>query len=169
LGRPGSFLPGGEDRGEVARGHILQTLPTLSKSAETTAAALEALFKQHGPPLVLKADNSFYAEVLSQLLKRHSVIPLLSPPGCPSYNGACEAGIGGLQTAIHIEAARWDRPERGAPEGAKLPWERGMAALGKEDANYSTTSRQKSVRHYVGATPMRLKASQPGNLGLRRG
>jgi len=35
---------------------------------------------------------------------------LLSPPGRPSYNGACEAGIGGLQTAIHIEAARWDRP-----------------------------------------------------------
>jgi hypothetical protein len=34
----------------------------------------------------------------------------LSPPGCPGYNGACEAGIGGLQTAIHIEAARFDRP-----------------------------------------------------------
>jgi len=95
---------------DLASGKLLLALPTLNKSAETTAAALETLFKQHGPPLVLKADNSFYAEVLSQLLKRHSVIPLLSPPGCPSYNGACEAGIGGLQTAIHIEAARWDRP-----------------------------------------------------------
>ena len=86
MGRPGSFLPGGGDRGEVARGHILPTLPTLSKPAETSAAALETLFKQHGPPLVLKADNSFYAEVLSKLFQDYSVIPLLSLAGCPPYN-----------------------------------------------------------------------------------
>ena len=95
---------------DLASGKLLLALPTLSKSAETSTAALETLFKQHGPPLVLKADNSFYAEVLSKLFHDYSVIPLLSPPGCPGYNGACEAGIGGLQAAIHIEAARWDRP-----------------------------------------------------------
>jgi hypothetical protein len=95
---------------DLASGNLLMALPTRSKSAKTSAAALEALFQQHGPPLVVKADNAFYAQVLNDLFKRYSVIPLLSPPGCPSYNGACEAGIGGLQTAIHIEAARFDRP-----------------------------------------------------------
>lgn len=95
---------------DLASGKILMALPTLDKSAETATAALETLFKQHGAPLVLKADNSFYAEPLNDLFKRRSVIPLLSPPGRPQYNGACEAGIGGLQAAIHIEAARFDRP-----------------------------------------------------------
>jgi transposase InsO family protein len=95
---------------DLASGEMLLALPTLSKSAETVVAALETIFKQYGPPLVLKADNSFYAGVLDKLFQDYGVIPLLSPPGCPRYNGACEAGIGGLQAAIHIEAARFDRP-----------------------------------------------------------
>jgi hypothetical protein len=95
---------------DLASGEMLLALPTRSKSARTSAAAFETLFKQYGPPLVLKADNSFYAKVLNDLFERYSVIPLLSPPGWPRYNGACEAGIGGLQAAIHIEAARHGRP-----------------------------------------------------------
>ena len=38
------------------------------------------------------------------------MVPLLSPPRTPWYNGAIEAGIGSLRTRVHHEAARHGRP-----------------------------------------------------------
>lgn len=95
---------------DLASGHILLTLPAQTKDAGTCAAALEALFKQHGPPLVIKSDNELDAAEITAVLKRNSVFQLLSPPGLPQYNGACEAGIGALKTRAHHESVRHDRP-----------------------------------------------------------
>jgi hypothetical protein len=95
---------------DLASGNTLLSLPSATKEAKTAAEALLALFLECGPPLVLKSDNEFNAEEIVQVLRRNSVLHLLSPPGLPSYNGSCEAGIGGLQTRAHYEAARHDRP-----------------------------------------------------------
>jgi transposase InsO family protein len=56
------------------------------------ALNLEALFAQYGPPLFLKLDgggNYRHHEVRRQLAV-HGVIPLLSPPHYPPYNGSVE-------------------------------------------------------------------------------
>src|SRR5262249_35670091 len=36
---------------------------------------------------------------------------LFSPPATPSYNGACEAGVGSIKTRTHHEAARRGRAQ----------------------------------------------------------
>jgi transposase InsO family protein len=87
-------------------------LPVPAATAETTCAALKALFVEHGPPLVIKSDNGspFIADETTTLLASHDVVHLLSPPYTPQYNGACEAGIGGLKTRTHEQAALAGRP-----------------------------------------------------------
>ena len=69
-------------------------------------------FREYGAPLVLKSDNgsAFTAEEVEGFLEARDVSHLLSPPRLPSYNGACEAGIGSLKTRAHHESARNDRP-----------------------------------------------------------
>ena len=87
-------------------------LPVSAANAATTCAALQALFIEHGPPLVIKSDNGspFIAQETTELLASHGVTHLLSPPHTPEYNGACEAGIGGLKTRTHEQAALAGRP-----------------------------------------------------------
>jgi putative transposase len=43
-------------------------------------------------------------------LSAAAVIPLFSPPGRPSYNGACEAGIGSLKCRSECQAGWQGRP-----------------------------------------------------------
>ncbi|GEM_PF-3342629 len=88
----------------------------LQACAFLEGAIVETLGAEAIAALVTRLDESTAKEGAwvrihtgNELFKRYEVIPLLSPPGCPAYNGACEAGIGGLQAAIHIEAARFDR------------------------------------------------------------
>ena len=97
---------------DLGSGRQLLALPCESQRAEVVCDALRALFAEHGAPLVLKSDNGsgFVAAATERLLEQHEVIPLLSPPGTPKYNGACEAGIGGLKTRAHHAAARFGRP-----------------------------------------------------------
>lgn len=110
---------------DLASGFVLLALPTPSKELRHVADALAMLFTQYQPPLVLKADNAFDASFVSKygndpeslprarlkaLLDQHHVTLLLSPPSFPRYNGAIEAGIGGLKTRAHLEAARHDHP-----------------------------------------------------------
>jgi transposase InsO family protein len=73
---------------------------------------LAALFRQHGPPLVLKSDNgsAFIAADFEAVLTAWGVEQLFSPPRLPRYNGSCEAGIGSMKTRTHHEAARLGRP-----------------------------------------------------------
>jgi len=97
---------------DLASRQKLLALPSTSADALTTKQALEALFRFHRPPLVMKSDNgsSFIAEQVTEFLRERGVLPLFSPPGTPRYNGSIEAGIGSLKTRAHYESARHDRP-----------------------------------------------------------
>jgi hypothetical protein len=95
---------------DLASGRTLWSLPSLAKEAKAAADVLKSLFLEHGPPLVLKSDNEFNAAEIVEVLEKNSVLHLLSPPGLPGYNGSCEAGVGGVKTRAHYEAARHDRP-----------------------------------------------------------
>ena len=93
---------------DLASGMQLLWLPVADETARTAIAGLEALFRQHGAPLVLKSDNgsAFIAGAFAKFLVRWRVWHLRSPPECPEYNGACEAGIGSMKTRTYHEAAR---------------------------------------------------------------
>jgi transposase InsO family protein len=97
---------------DLASGCQLAWLPVPDATALSTIHALKTLFLQFGPPLVLKCDNgsAFTADDTRLFLDRSNVLPLFSPPYTPSYNGACEAGIGALKTRTHHIAALADRP-----------------------------------------------------------
>jgi transposase InsO family protein len=110
---------------DLASGFVLANLPVPSMELIHVADALSVLFEQHGPPLVLKSDNSFDvtkvyphsaqehvegAQRLANLFRENQVIQLLSPPYWPQYNGSIEAGVGSLKTRAHYEAARHGRP-----------------------------------------------------------
>ncbi len=86
--------------------------PTMRMDTDETIAALQGLFTQHGPPLVLKTDNGspFGAEVTAKFLQQSGVKSLFSPPHTPRYNGAIEAGIGSLKTRTERHAARHGHP-----------------------------------------------------------
>jgi hypothetical protein len=103
---------------DLASGRQLAWLPVPAATAEHAAAALQSLFLEHGPPLVLKCDNGspFIAEETQDLLIAWGVVTLFSPPYTPRYNGACEAGIGGLKTRTHHLAAHHGRPGRWTAE-----------------------------------------------------
>jgi hypothetical protein len=97
---------------DLASGCQLLWLPVADETARSTIAALESLFRQHGPPLVLKCDNGsgFIAEDTRDFLARWRAWPLFSPPYLPSYNGGCEAGNGAQQVRTHHQAALAGRP-----------------------------------------------------------
>ncbi len=90
----------------------LELLPAKAEDAETACDALEALIKAHGPPLVMKIDNgsAFKSADFQELLSKHGILALYSPPYTPTYNGAVETGQGTFKTHAHYESARHDRP-----------------------------------------------------------
>ena len=89
----------------ASRMHLL-ALPTQGEDARIAVPAIEELFRQHGAPLVYKTDNgsAFISVEFRDLLDRWDVIPLLSPPCTPRYNGAAEAGIGSFKTRLFYRA-----------------------------------------------------------------
>ena len=97
---------------DLASGMQLLWLPVTDESARTAIAALEMLFRQYGPPLVLKSDNgsAFIAGETRRLLDHWQVWHLRSPPECPEYNGSCEAGIGSMKARTHHESSRLGHP-----------------------------------------------------------
>jgi transposase InsO family protein len=97
---------------DLASGVQLMAMPVAGETAEETIAGLQSLFREHGEPLVIKSDNGsgFIACAVESFLEQHGVNHLLSPPRLPSYNGACESGIGSLKVRAHHESARHDRP-----------------------------------------------------------
>jgi len=97
---------------DLSSGKTLLSLPVETETSKSVRDAMVALFLEYGVPLVIKSDNGspFTAEETQKMLAHWSVLQLLSPPGTPEYNGACEAGIGGLKTRAHHESARNDRP-----------------------------------------------------------
>jgi transposase-like protein len=97
---------------DLASHNALLALPVPGATARSTADALTALFTEHGAPLVMKSDNGshFTPPEVTDVLDTFQVLHLLSPPGTPSYNGSCEAGIGSLTVRACHEAARHGRP-----------------------------------------------------------
>jgi transposase InsO family protein len=97
---------------DLASGKQLEALPVPGESAQSAVDVLRALIRRRGAPLVVKADNgsAFQAGATRRLLEAHGILPLYSPPGTPSYNGAVESGIGSLKTHADHAAARHDRP-----------------------------------------------------------
>jgi transposase InsO family protein len=93
---------------DLASGRQLAWTATSDQTVESTLPILELLFRLHGAPLVLKSDNgsAFISKETRRLLAEHDVVQLLSPPGTPSYNGSCEAGIGSLKKRTAHHAAR---------------------------------------------------------------
>jgi Integrase core domain len=98
---------------DLASGCQLLWLPVEAETAKVTIDALTCLFTIHGPPLVLKSDNgsAFIAHDTARLLDHWQVCALFSPPRLPSYNGACEAGIGSMKTRTQHQAAHHGHPE----------------------------------------------------------
>lgn len=97
---------------DVCTGQQLLWLPVEDPTGEVARDALATLFAEHGSPLVLKSDNGspFTGSVVQELLERHGVESLLSPPYWPAYNGAIEAGIGSLKDRTDASAARAGHP-----------------------------------------------------------
>lgn len=96
---------------DLASGANLAAMPAPAEDGDSLGAVLEALFVEHGAPLVLKSDcGACRSEIVQKLLDRWHVLHLSSPPVTPRYNGAIEAGIGGIKTEAHWEAARHDHP-----------------------------------------------------------
>jgi len=116
---------------DLTSGCELAWLPQRATNAVETRDTLWALFLEHGPPLVIKSDNGspFIAEDTAQTLAAWGVTHLFSPPQTPEYNGACEAGIGGLKTRTHEEAAAAGRPGLWTSDDAEAARLRGNELL----------------------------------------
>jgi putative transposase len=97
---------------DLGSGQQLLWLPAAAATTAATVAALASLVALYGAPVVLKSDNgaAFVAEALHGWLRAAGVEPLFSPPGLPSYNGSCEAGIGSLQWRTEWRALRRGHP-----------------------------------------------------------
>jgi transposase InsO family protein len=113
---------------DLASGMQLLWEPVATMTADVTMAALTMLFTVHGAPVVLKSDNgsAFRAAATKSLLQGWGVVPLFSPPGCPAYNGACEASIGSLKKRTAYQAEHAGRPGR---------WTSNDVATARQQAN----------------------------------
>src|SRR5262249_39427626 len=134
---------------DLSSGQQLLWLPVADTTAATVVEAMQGLFAEYGPPLVLKSDNgsAFGAAAVQELLAQRDVKNLFSPPYMPRYNGAIEAGIGSLKTRTDQVAAR-----RGYPE----EWTWDDAAAARLQAN--ATGRPRGLR---GPSSEELWAGRP--------
>ena len=97
---------------DLASGMQLAWTAVPNATAAEALAVLEALVREHGPPLVLKSDNgsAFISQTFAEWLAQWQITPLFSPVRMPRYNGACEAGIGAAKRRTAYLAARNGRP-----------------------------------------------------------
>jgi transposase InsO family protein len=66
------------------------------------ALYLDSMFRKHGPPMFLKRDlgSPLNCQAVDEVLERHRVLPLNSPPGYPRYNGSMERGMRDLKAQL---------------------------------------------------------------------
>jgi hypothetical protein len=105
----------------------LAALPAPGEDAETVRGVLEALIREHGPPLVFKTDNgsAFREETVKDLLDEYGVIPLFSPPYTPRFNGSIESGFSRVKAHAHYRSARYDRAGMWTPGDLEAARQRG--------------------------------------------
>jgi len=112
-------------------------MPQRSPTCRAVADALVYLFKQYGAPLVLKFDNhgAFTGREVQEVLAQYGVLPLVSPPYLPQYNGSVEAGAGQFKTRAHILSAQMNHPGRWTAnivEGARILANQTLRPWGKD-------------------------------------
>lgn len=97
---------------DLSSGYQLMALPVYDESETTALTMLDSLLRPAGTPLVLKVDNggAFIAQAFRDWAMEHGIFLLYSPPQTPAYNGAIEAGTGGIETRAYHHAARHARP-----------------------------------------------------------
>jgi transposase InsO family protein len=80
---------------ECARFKINWSLASGPADAPAVVSYLREAFETYGAPLVLKHDGGaiFHDERVQELLDRHGVIELTSPPGYPPFNGKKERSM----------------------------------------------------------------------------
>ena len=66
------------------------------------ALYLDRMFKKEGAPMFLKRDlgSPLNCQAVDEVLERHAVLPLNSPPGYPRYNGSMERSMRDLHAAL---------------------------------------------------------------------
>ena len=84
---------------------------TFTPSGVMVGAYWANLFHRHGNPLFMKIDNAgnFCGEDAMDILMEHEIIPIISPPEYPRYNGSIENLQGDIKGAIK-PLLPWDRP-----------------------------------------------------------
>ena len=103
---PEAKLPGDANRlclvRDLASGAQLAAEPCRGERAAMACSVLATLFVALGPPLLLKHDGggAYRAHATQELLQRHGVVPLRSPPRTPQYNGSCERAGGTLKQRV---------------------------------------------------------------------
>ncbi len=85
------------------------------ENGEQIALYLDRMFQQEGPPMFLKRDlgSPLNCSALDQVLERHWVLPLNSPPAYPQYNGSMERSMRDLKEAL--DARRMDSLSKETP------------------------------------------------------
>ena len=80
--------------------------------ADEACHILEALFQEHGAPLIMKSDqgSAFISAAMQRLLERYHVTPLFSPKRRPQYNGALERANSTHKTYTHQRAVTAGHP-----------------------------------------------------------
>jgi transposase InsO family protein len=111
--------------------------PAAGEAAAAACAVLAGLFREHGPPLVLKVDNgpAFDSAELRKVLSQSGVEGLYSPAYTPQYNGAAEAGVGSLKGRTEAQALA-----RGAPG----EWTCEDAEAARQEANAACVGRRET-------------------------
>ena len=73
-----------------------------SEDGATIAEYLDLMFTREGPPMFLKRDlgSPLNCYAVDEVLERHRVLPLNSPPAYPRYNGSMERGMRDLKAAL---------------------------------------------------------------------
>lgn len=110
---------------DLASRCIIATEACDQQEAAVVLRVVTRLLRTTDPPLVIKADNGrhFRCAEVEALLVQHGIVPLWSPPYCPRFNGAIEAGIGRWKDRLRILVDR-DGQGQGANgdhlEGARL-------------------------------------------------
>jgi hypothetical protein len=88
---------------DIGSRYMFDPLDSETLPAEKVAVNLDGLFHENGPPIFVKSDcgsNLIVSDAVSEVLAKWTVIPLLSPPRYPQYNGVMERGQSDSRKAV---------------------------------------------------------------------